>query len=164
MNPKTITYKCEDKRVTVDRSDIGRTAGRRWFIVNGWPWIEVNNSIGRAERHQAASWIIGHFPVRMADGDVLNLRRENIIPLGGYYHVTERPLPEHKPTTNKTGYIGVSHDERMKEKPWVARICKHGKKVVIGWYATAEEAARAYDDEAIEGRGRRARLNFKGEA
>jgi HNH endonuclease/AP2 domain len=46
------------------------------------------------------------------------------------------------------------------KKPWVARIKIEGKDHNIGWFATMEEAARAYDRAAIALRGEFARLNF----
>lgn len=63
--------------------------------------------------------------------------------------------------TSASGYKGVHfhHHERWKyTKPWIAQINhKH-----IGRFATAEEAARAYDAEAVKLFGEFAYLNFRG--
>jgi len=42
---------------------------------------------------------------------------------------------------NKTGYYGVSLDKPGKPKPYRARVWRGGKKVSLGSFATAEEAA-----------------------
>ena len=43
---------------------------------------------------------------------------------------------------NKTGYFGVSLNSRPGQpKPYVARVSRGGKKVGLGCFATAEEAA-----------------------
>ena len=40
-----------------------------------------------------------------------------------------------------TGYFGVHLDQRCKSKPYQARVMRAGKKVRLGYFATAEEAA-----------------------
>ena len=42
---------------------------------------------------------------------------------------------------NKTGYFGVYHNNPGKPKPYLARVSRGGKKVLLGSFATAEEAA-----------------------
>ena len=44
---------------------------------------------------------------------------------------------------NKTGYFGVSLDQRQqaKSKPYKAQLRRGGKQVALGYFATAEEAA-----------------------
>jgi len=68
---------------------------------------------------------------------------------------------------NKSGYYGVSstpivrgYTKYKMEHPWTAMINLDGKTRRIGWFNTAEEAARAYDTRAIELFGELARVNF----
>ena len=42
---------------------------------------------------------------------------------------------------NKTGYVGVTLDQRCSSKPYEARVRRGGKMVHLGSFATAEEAA-----------------------
>ena len=42
---------------------------------------------------------------------------------------------------NKTGYFGVNLDKRTKANPYEVRMRRGGKKVSLGCFATAEEAA-----------------------
>ena len=55
-------------------------------------------------------------------------------------------------------YKGVFR--RKSEKKWCAAICSGGKKTLLGYFATEEGAARAYDAAALEFHGAFARLNF----
>jgi hypothetical protein len=60
---------------------------------------------------------------------------------------------------NTSGYKGVSRNNQLNR--WQAAIGLSGRKVKrIGFYDTAEEAARAYDEKARELFGEFARLNF----
>lgn len=62
---------------------------------------------------------------------------------------------------NKSGYKGVAHfpyDGR--KKSWRAYININKKLRTIGYFLTAEDAARAYDLKATEVFGEFARLNF----
>lgn len=62
--------------------------------------------------------------------------------------------------TNKTGYRGV--DPRPSGR-YGAYITHNYKNIFIGTYDTPEQAARAYDQKAIELFGEFANLNFPGE-
>lgn len=57
-----------------------------------------------------------------------------------------------------TGLKGVYH--RQRKNGYQARIFVDGKRVTVGSYASAEEAARAYDASALQHFGEFARLNF----
>jgi len=50
------------------------------------------------------------------------------------------------PSTNKSGFKGVflTTNNRYPNKPYIAKICHHGKYIHIGNYATAEDADVAY--------------------
>jgi hypothetical protein len=65
---------------------------------------------------------------------------------------------QHRKATfdNKTGYKGVTQQRTR----YVANIVAFGKHYYLGSFATAEEAARAYDAKALEVHGEFARTNF----
>lgn len=60
---------------------------------------------------------------------------------------------------NKTGFKGVRFDKRCRLHPFVARIKLNGVEHSLGYFATAIEAAHAYNDAAIKKFGEFARLN-----
>lgn len=58
-------------------------------------------------------------------------------------------------------FKGVStRTDRKLRKPYIARITHNKKPLFLGFYATAEEAARAYDAKALELFGQFACINF----
>jgi len=89
------------------------------------------------------------------DGDSLNNTKANLRYCDANQSAQNRKLP----VTNKSGFKGVHHVPD-RDPPWVAQIQSHGKKIYLGSYATAEEAARVYDRKAIELHGEFAVLNF----
>jgi len=59
--------------------------------------------------------------------------------------------------SNKSGYRGVSFNTRRQK--WHAQIKIHGKQTYLGGFDSPEDAARAYNDAAIEHFSEFARLN-----
>lgn len=58
-------------------------------------------------------------------------------------HVTHRENLLNRKFKNKSGYKGVYLDTTNKRrKPFKASIRRNGKSYHLGWYETAEEAAR----------------------
>jgi hypothetical protein len=60
---------------------------------------------------------------------------------------------------NTSGYKGVVIIKNAK-KPYRAQVRVNSKMMYLGFYVTAEEAAKAYDRAAIKYYGDFARLNF----
>jgi hypothetical protein len=67
-----------------------------------------------------------------------------------------------KQSNNTSGYKGVYLLAKGKAKPWHARVGSRKENGILhgGYFATAEEAARKYDELAVELYGEFARLNF----
>lgn len=64
---------------------------------------------------------------------------------------------------NKTGFKGVIFSRaKDKTKPYQAQIKYHKKNIFLGCFKTAEEAAYAYNNEAMKLHGEFARLNILG--
>lgn len=59
---------------------------------------------------------------------------------------------------NKSGFRGVSLGNKMKR--WRAEIKVGDKNIHLGYFDTPEEAAKAWDEAALEHHGEFARLNF----
>lgn len=65
---------------------------------------------------------------------------------------------QRKPKDNKSGFKGVSWHKGAKR--WCAEIRSNGKRHHLGYFDTAEDAAKAYDIAATLIHGDYARLNF----
>lgn len=63
-------------------------------------------------------------------------------------------------SNNKSGFKGVYFHRGWKNRPWIACVKRNGKEVYYEGFATAEEAARAYDRVARLVHGEFARTNF----
>jgi hypothetical protein len=62
---------------------------------------------------------------------------------------------------NTSGFRGVSYFAQTKR--WAGELKLDGRRVWSGYFATAEEAARARDTAALKYHGEFARLNFPGD-
>lgn len=85
------------------------------------------------------------------NGDPLDNRRENLRICTRRQNAAARRFP-----SGKSGYRGVSYHCGK----WQASVRVDGVLVYLGRFDTAEEAAKQYDDAAIEAFGEFANLNF----
>ena len=82
----------------------------------------------------------------------------------GFKGVQYTPIAKRKYTSKKTGITTIC--EHVLKKPYQAYIGdpeRMGRHIRLGYYATAEEAARARDAKAKELHGEFAYLNFPDE-
>ena len=95
------------------------------------------------------------------DGNGLNNKKENL----RFVTKSENSQNKKRKSTSSSKYKGVYYAATEKnnlKKPWRAYIkdSKSNKKITLGHFLTEEEAAKAYDQKAIELFGEFARLNF----
>jgi len=96
-----------------------------------------------------------HFFVDHINGNALDNRKENLRLCTNAENLKNRGPQKN----NKTGFKGVS--KNSDGKTFIARIRCSGKQITIGYFASPEDAARAYDKEAIKLHGEFAWLNFR---
>ncbi len=89
------------------------------------------------------------------NGNKLDNRRSNLRLANRSTNQANRGASYH----NKSGLKGVCHAPHTKDR-WRAQITVRGHKMYLGTFTTPEEAARAYDQAAIQHFGEFARLNF----
>lgn len=138
--------------------------------LSQWKWCAVRNHHTfyaiRKERladgkrqtvrmHREIMNVEAGIKVDHKDGDGLNNTRNNLRAATNQQNLWNRLLPSH----NTSGYKGIY---RVKSK-WRAEIKVNGTKKSLGYFSSAEEAARQYDVVAKELHGEFARLNFPSE-
>lgn len=153
----------QGKVALVDDGDYERLAQYKWSAKReGNVWYAVRN-VTLPDGTKTVSrmhWeVIGKprkgYVTDHIDGDGLNNQRHNL------RHVSHRVnllnCRKRKDKTSK--YRGVSFHKPSGK--WRAQITHHGKVMYIGIYNTEEDAAKAWDEAAINLRGELAKNNFE---
>lgn len=149
----------QGKVALVDDADYERVSRHKWCASrNGRTWYAIRREYNPKPKQVFLHRFILDAPdsaeVDHKDGNGLNCQRDNLR-LATH---AQNQRNQKRRVTNKSGYKGVSWYGR--DKKWRAVIGIGGKVKTLGCYATAEEAARAYDEAARELFGEFAKTNF----
>lgn len=138
----------------VDLNDFPLVAPYRWFLDDKG-YARARPNYGRWIRMHRL--IMGDPPgieIDHIDGDGLNNVRTNL------RRATSTQQKQNcRGRGAQSGFKGVRFDARTGK--WTARIGVNHRSHYLGTFVTAEDAARAYDDAAVEHFGEYARLNFE---
>lgn len=99
--------------------------------------------------------ITGLKKVDHADGNGLNNQRHNLRAASHNENMWNRRLQQN----NTSGFKGVYFSKR--DQKWKAQIRFQRQRIHLGYFLTAEEAAKAYDAAALKHFGKFAAPNFK---
>ena len=152
----------QGKFAQIDEEDFG--------LVSRFKWCARRSSSGRTYyalhnvckdgvtrtllMHRVILGLPDSFEGDHIDGDGLNNTRVNL----RVATTSQNHCNSGKRSHNTSGYKGVSWEKSR--GLWAAEARMDGRRIRCGRFATAEEAARAYDRAARELQGDFARLNF----
>lgn len=131
---------------------------RAGFVNHDYRYIKYNGK-RYAEHRLAFLFTYGVIPqyIDHINGDKSDNRISNLRECSKNQNGQNRP----KLSNNSTGYKGVYVNP--KSGKYISKIRINGELKYIGTFNTPEEAAKAYDNEAIENFGEFANLNFEQE-
>lgn len=140
----------------IDDADVGLLEGLRLRAVPGeWGAYAVARARGHAKPETKKGEQVDHI-----NGNTLDNRRSNL-------RTCTRAQSHHNGKShrgNSSGFKRVCWDpgprNQRRLKPWKASIKMNDRTRSLGYYSTAEEAARAYDREAAVLHGEFARFNL----
>jgi hypothetical protein len=148
----------------VDDEDFEKYGHMKWtarphrgkkYVVNS---KKINGKIKTLRLHRVIlgvtdpKIIIDHI-----NGQPLDNRKENLRIVTNQHNCINRP----KQRNNTSGFKGVSLKKYGKRYSyWVATITFNQQKINIGYFKTKEDAAKAYNDKALELFGEFAHLNI----
>lgn len=142
----------QGKFAKVDDEDYNDLSRHKWRLCS-------NRYAGRLSKTIYMHRVVAKTPPGMdtdhINGDTLDNRRSNLRTCSA----TENQRNRSKNSSNKSGYKGVSWN--INAGKWRATITVNRKNIHIGYFATAELAAQAYDDAAQKHGGEFARLNLR---
>lgn len=150
----------------VDDEDYDRLSQQSWHaaVTSTNVYAVRNRTIRRGIRrqfslHQAVLSTCGAgMTVDHINRDGLNCRRSNL------RCATRRQQILNTRPRSQSGFKGAWLRKRSGSRPWKSEIIYMDRRFFLGSFATAEEAARAYDVKARELFGEFAFLNFPDEA
>lgn len=148
----------QGKVACIDADDYPLVSPHRWHAVRIKKRWYACASVGK-RRIYMHRLIVGAKPGQQVDHkdvDGLNNRRANLRLCNDSQNQTNKPLR----VDSTSGYKGVSFFKR--DGTYMAAITKDGVTHHLGYYKTAEEAARVYDRAARHLHGVFARTNFVG--
>lgn len=140
----------------VDDEDYEELSKYKWRVMQ-----KGNTSYAKRKGAKGATFMMhreiinapANMEVDHIDGNGLNNTKLNLRLCSHSENMRNQRIPKN----NKTGFKGVTSYLKNKYR---AMISHENKSFHIGVYETAEEAAKAYDDKAIELFGEYARTNF----
>jgi hypothetical protein len=134
--------------------------------LNQWSWFAAlvhgkwyaQRQAGRPQKtvrmHRVVAGAPDEVKVDHINGNGLDNRRENLRNCSQTQNCYNRKLP----MNSTTGFKGVCFHKR--DRKYSVHIGFQKRKIWLGYYQTAEEAARAYDEAAKRLYGEFAKLNF----
>lgn len=158
----------QGQSATIDAADESLVACYKWYAwhsKNTWYALRnTRNATGHKRTISLHRFLLDAQSGEQVDhvnGNALDCRRDNL------RLATATQNAQNCGKKSRTSpYKGVSFDSvrcdrhAPRTKPWMAKIGHRYQTINIGRFATAEEAARAYDAKARELFGAFARLNF----
>ena len=152
------TLKYPNKFAIVDDEDFEYLNQYKWYYHQGYAHrtLHLNNgkvktiSIHRTIMNNPLNMVVDHINMDGLDNRKQNLR---------ICTIKENSRNSKLQKNNTSGYIGV-HKNISSKKPWAARLGYNGKKIHLGYYYSEKEAAKAYNQKAIELYGKYAKLNL----
>ena len=135
----------------VDDWNVDRLSGYTWSYSNGYAVSGTRGNL--VYMHQliidaADGMIVDHVNGNRLDNRESNLRAASY---------SQNQANRERSYKNQSGYKGVWLNKRAKR--WQAEICVQGKRIHLGYFDCAEDAARAYNTAAIQHFGEFALLN-----
>lgn len=148
----------QGQHALVDDADYERVSQHKWHIkrYSGGLAYATGRPNGGERKVLMHRFILNPpdgFEVDHINGDGLDNRRANLRVCSH----AENQKNVKKPTTNTSGYKGVAWSKHHLR--WKAEIRANGKRIHLGTFDTAEEAAAAYDTAAKQMHGEFARTN-----
>lgn len=138
----------------VDSKEYGRVSRFSWSLTCG----KYASSLIRRKRVYMHRMILGvvdpEIKVDHRNGDPLDNRRSNLRVATSSQNQANRFR-----CTSASGFKGVSRTRNTTVNPWTATITSSGVRYDLGYFASAEAAAWAYDNAALRLFGEFARIN-----
>lgn len=148
----------------IDEEDLPLVCGHKWqahktamgdFYAARTGW-RPDGTCYRIAMHRVIAGALDGEEVDHKDGDKLNNTRGNLRRCTPTQNRRNRTVRR----DNTSGYKGVFYNPKRTAHPWQAYIGTRENRESLGSYATAEEAAEAYNRAAIARHGEFARLNM----